>query len=99
MLNDKEVKSLIKAGNIGKFAIGHGLYLRISSEKTPFWIVRYSINGKRREISIGRYGIRANETTLKNALNRTFEIKSQLADGIDPLAEKTQYRDPSSNSK
>ncbi len=54
-ITDKQVKSLIKTGKPGRTSIGNGLYLRISDEGTGFWVVRYSINKKRREISLGSY--------------------------------------------
>ncbi|HCH1566053.1 TPA: site-specific integrase [Vibrio parahaemolyticus] len=87
-LNDKQLRSLVKNGKVGKHSLGHGLYLRISAEGTPFWVVRYSIHGKRREISIGKYGLQYGEMKLAQALEKTFELKAGISKGIDPLAEK-----------
>ncbi|HCG9712283.1 TPA: site-specific integrase [Vibrio parahaemolyticus] len=87
-LNDKQLRSLVKIGKVGKHSLGHGLYLRITSEGTPFWIVRYSIHGKRREISIGKYGQQQGEMKLAQAVEKTFELKADIAKGIDPIAEK-----------
>ena len=53
-MTDRQVKSLIKNGKTGRYAIGNGLYFRISNEGTGFWVVRYIIHGKRREITLGR---------------------------------------------
>ncbi len=42
-LNDKQVKSLLRKGEPGRYAAGHGLYLRVSNEENGFWVVRYSV--------------------------------------------------------
>lgn len=83
-LNDKQVKALLKAGKPGRHSVGHGLYLRISNEAAGFWVSRYTIHSKRREITLGRYpDISLAGATIKNA-----EIRQNVNEGIDPLAEK-----------
>lgn len=52
-LNVKQLKSLVKKAVPGRYSIGNGLYFRISNEGSGFWVVRYSIHQKRREITIG----------------------------------------------
>ena len=54
-LDDKQIKSMLRKKESCYFAAGNGLYFRVSKEGTGFWIVRYTINKRRREISIGRY--------------------------------------------
>ncbi|MEA3545484.1 MAG: integrase arm-type DNA-binding domain-containing protein [Thermodesulfobacteriota bacterium] len=83
-LNDKQVKSLLRKGKLGRYAAGNGLYLRISNEGTGFWAVRYTVNGKRREISIGTYP----DLTLANATIQTAKLKSKAKQGVDPLVER-----------
>ena len=83
-LNDKQVKSLLRKKEPGYFAAGNGLYFRVSKEGTGFWLVRYTINKKRREISIGRYP----DLTLANATVEAAKIKIDVREGIDPQAEK-----------
>ncbi|EPN4987720.1 tyrosine-type recombinase/integrase [Vibrio alginolyticus] len=87
-MNDTQIKALIRENKEGKYAVGHGLYLRISKQGSPFWIVRYTINKKRREITIGRYGINPNELRMAKAMEKAISIKASLVDGIDPIAEK-----------
>ncbi len=85
-LNDKQVKSLLRKGVVGRYAAGNGLYLRISNERTGFWAVRYTVNGKRREIMLGIYP----NLTLANATIETAKLKSKVKQGVDPLAERKQ---------
>jgi hypothetical protein len=55
---DKFIKSLLKTGEAGKHAIGNSLYFRISKEGTGFWMVRYNMHGKCREIILARLIVR-----------------------------------------
>lgn len=88
-MTDRQVKSLIKSGKAGRHAIGNGLYFRISNEGTGFWVVRYAIHGKRREITLGRYP----ELSLADANSETILIKSNVKKNIDPLAERKRADD------
>jgi len=46
---------LIKQGEHGRYVAGNGLYLRVADQNIGYWIVRYTIHKKRREITIGKY--------------------------------------------
>src|SRR5690606_36997533 len=71
--------------------IGDGLYLRISNEGTAFWCLRYSINGKRREMIIGRYSPKdSGGLSLAEAKLKAAQAKAGVRDGVDPLAEKNR---------
>jgi len=83
-LNDKQVKSLLRKSEQGRFSAGNGLYFRVSDEGSGFWVARYTINGKRREITLGKYP----ELSLANATVETAKLKIDVRSGIDPLAEK-----------
>ncbi|MBM7073013.1 DUF4102 domain-containing protein [Shewanella sp. 202IG2-18] len=87
-LNDKQIKALLKKRDSGRFAIGNGLYFRISNVGTGFWVLRYTINKKRREMIIGKYGKQEGELSLSKASVKAIKIKAQIAEGIDPIAEK-----------
>ncbi len=80
----QQIKSMLKNNKPGYYAVGNGLYLRISGERTGFWVIRYSIHSKRREISIGSYP----EMSLADAGAETTLLKKNLKEGIDPQAEK-----------
>jgi len=83
-MNSQQIKSLIKAGKPGRYSAGNGLYLRISAEGTPLWAVRYSINKKRREITLGRYP----DLSLADASTEALQIKQGVRKKIDPIAER-----------
>jgi len=93
-ITDRQVKSLIKNGKVGRHAIGNGLYFRISNEGTGFWVVRYVIHGKRREITLGRYpGL-----SLADANIETILVKNNVKKNIDPLAERKRADDSTFNT-
>ena len=77
-LNDKQIKSLLRKKESGYYAAGNGLYFRVSKEGTGFWIVRYTVNKKRREISMGRYP----DLTLAHATVEAAKIKIEVRRGI-----------------
>ena len=83
-LNVKQLKSLITKAIPGRYSIGNGLYFRISNEGSGFWVVRYSIHDKRREITLGRYP----DLSLADANAETTLIKRDVKNKIDPLAER-----------
>ncbi len=53
-LTVKAVQALIKAGEPGKFGDNRGLYLKIPTKGEPYWMLRYTISSKRREITLGK---------------------------------------------
>jgi len=83
-LNDKQVKAMLREGKPVRFAVDNGLYFRVSSEGNGFWEVRYSIHGKRRQITLDRYP----QMTLVDARAKTAFLKADINKGIDPLAER-----------
>ncbi len=80
----QKIKSMLKSNKPGYYAIGNGLYFRISKEKTGFWVLRYSIHKKRREITLGHYP----DMSLADANAETAILKSNIKKKIDPLAER-----------
>lgn len=54
-MNDAQLRTKLKNKDVGKFGIGDGLYFRVTPEGTCFFIHRYTINKKRREIALGKY--------------------------------------------
>jgi integrase len=83
-LTATQASSLLKKAIPGRYSAGNGLYLRISNEGTGFWVVRYTIHNKRREITLGKYP----ELSLVDANAETALIKKGMQLNIDPLAER-----------
>lgn len=86
-LSAKQVRDLSKIGyhSVGGVA---GLKLQIASETARSWILRTKIGSKRREIGLGGFP----EVTLSMARDKAREIKEQIRQGIDPVAEKRAAR-------
>ncbi|WP_336512520.1 Arm DNA-binding domain-containing protein [Serratia symbiotica] len=53
-LTVRTVQALIKAGEPGKYGDGRGLYLKVPPKGEPYWMLRYTIGSKRREITLGK---------------------------------------------
>ncbi|KKE85653.1 Arm DNA-binding domain-containing protein [Pseudoalteromonas luteoviolacea] len=81
----QKIKSLIKNQAVGKYAVGNGLYFRVSAEGSVFFIVRYMSHGKRKEMTLGKYP----DISLVEAKLKAAQIKVDLNnDGVDPLEER-----------
>ena len=61
-----------------------GLHLWVKSEKQRYWILRYTHNGKRQNMSLGAYP----EISLKSARNKAIKTRNDLNNGINPIALK-----------
>jgi integrase len=83
---DRWVTTLTKEG---VFAVGgiHGLVIRVRG-KSKQWFLRYRLNGKRRDLSLGPYP----EITLGEARMLALVERKKIGDGIDPLAEKAHHK-------
>ena len=63
---------------------GTGLYLRVETNGSRFWVQRATIKGKRREIGLGSPPI----VSLVAAREEAEENKRMIRHGDDPLAQK-----------
>jgi len=59
---------------------GGGLYLLVQKNGAKWWRLDYSINGKRKTLSLGVYP----QVTLKKAREEADKAGKSIADGIDP---------------
>jgi integrase len=59
---------------------GSGLYLLLKSNGAKWWRFDYTINGKRKTLSLGTYP----STTLKDVRNKADEARNYVANGVDP---------------
>lgn len=81
-LSDIAVKSIKKKGY---YADGENLYLRVTASTTKSWMLRYSMNGKQREMGLGAYPL----ITLADArIVATANMRLIKIDGIDPIEKK-----------
>ena len=75
-----------------KITDGNGLYLLVKPSGSKYWRLKYRFSGKERLLAIGVYP----DISLKDARIARDEARRQLAQGIDPSAEK-QARKLSNN--
>lgn len=68
----------------GYLADGGGLYLQVSPAGTKSWVLRYTRQGRTREMGLGS----ATYVTLQEARAAAFEQQRLLAQGRDPLQER-----------
>ena len=63
---------------------GGGLYLLIKSNGARWWRFDYTINRKRKTLSVGVYP----DVTLSDARRKTQEARNSVANGVDPSDER-----------
>ena len=68
----------------GRHSDGGGLHLYISKTGSKSWVLRITIDGRRRDIGLGAFP----SVSLAQARDKTAGIRAAVAEGRDPLAEK-----------
>ena len=68
----------------GRYSDGDGLILQISANGGKSWILRVQINGRRRDIGLGR----VEDLPITAARSRAAEMRKLARSGIDPLEER-----------
>lgn len=86
-LTAAKIKSLTEPG---RYVDGDGLMLRIAPGGARGWILRARIDGQRRDIGLGSLKV----LTLAEARVKGAELRRQIAQGIDPIAERKKVADP-----
>jgi hypothetical protein len=77
----------VKSAEPGRYGDGGKLYLLVRPDKSAFWLFRYTAGGKLREMGLGpARGLHA--VTLAKARAKAFNLYEQVAEGLDPLAER-----------
>lgn len=71
----------------GYYCDGAGLYLQVSKSGSKSWIMRYTLDGKAREMGLGSFPT----FTLADARQRATAQRKLLTDNIDPIAAKYGY--------
>jgi len=66
----------------GKYEDGGGLRLMVSNAGSRKWVLRYTLNGKRREMGLGSYP----DVGLADARTKASEYRQQVSEKIDPIA-------------
>lgn len=82
-LTAKEVEAKAK-GKVGRFADGDGLYFVVPKSGKAHWMLRFTSNKKRKEMTLAKY----TDLSLADARTTASLKMQQLRQGIDPLVEK-----------
>ena len=80
-LTSIKVRSLAKPGRHGD---GAGLYLNVTASGSKSWVQRIVIDGRRRDIGLGRYP----DVGLAEARGLAAANRTAISKGLDPVAEK-----------
>ncbi|EJW1753799.1 tyrosine-type recombinase/integrase [Salmonella enterica subsp. enterica serovar Derby] len=83
-LTDIAVKNAKPSDRQIKLSDGKGLYLLVHPNGSKYWQAAYRYDGKQKVFSIGTYP----SVSLSEARTSLLEMKSLLANGIDPLQQK-----------
>lgn len=84
-LNPKQIENLTEPGT---YEDGDGLRLVVKPTGRKSWLLRFQLAGRRREMGLGSYP----EVSLKKARLEASAKRSQLSDGVDPLAARNIER-------
>jgi integrase len=80
-LTAKQVEGLTAPG---RYTDGDGLMLVVDSRGRRYWQLRYRIDGKRRDLSLGPVRM----LSLREAREAAMKVRVQVRDGIDPVAQR-----------
>mgnify|MGYP000731219248 CR=1 FL=1 len=78
----------VKAAKPGRHGDGRGLFLYVKASGTRSWMLRYQVQGRRRDLGLGAYP----DVTLAMARERATEARQLIANGEDPIAKKQQAK-------
>ena len=76
-----------KAGP-GQYMDGNGLRLFVRDTGARFWIFRYTMAGKTREMGLGRAGAEPGAVPLSEARQKAGDLHRLVRSGTDPLAQR-----------
>lgn len=84
MLTETAIRSLKPSDRPRKVFDGRGLYLLVTPTGSRLWRLKYRFHGVEKVLSLGVYP----DVTLQSARSRRDKARQQIAEGIDPLAER-----------
>ena len=84
-LNAIRVRSLVSPG---RYADGNGLYLIVDPSGAKRWMIRTTIQGRRRDIGLGSAAL----VTLAEARDAAMQIRKSARAGRNPVAERRNER-------
>lgn len=83
-LNARKVETAVP----GRHGDGRGLFLYVKPTGARSWVLRYQVQGRRRDLGLGPYP----DVSLAMARDRAAEARRLIAEGEDPIAKKQQAK-------
>lgn len=83
-LNAKQIEKLLRNGDPGLTNDGQGLYLKISKAGSASWIYRFKLDGRTRDMGLGKYP----DISLAQAREKATDARRKVKTGLDPINEK-----------
>lgn len=83
-LTVKEVQSIIKRNEPGRYSDDDGLYLMLPKRGSPYWMYRYSWRGQRKEYTLGK----VIDLSLADARSAAADTRKLVVQNINPIAER-----------
>ena len=80
--------ALKKITHPGRYSDGNNLYLKVEETGSRRWILRLSINGKRRDMGLGSFSF----INLNDARELAHKYNKLAKSGIDPIQERLKEK-------
>ncbi|MFL9893752.1 tyrosine-type recombinase/integrase [Paraburkholderia sp. RL17-381-BIF-C] len=87
-LTEMQVRKAKPAEKSYRLADGKGLYVEVMPNGSRYWRMKYRFDGKEKRAAFGVYP----EVSLAAARQACLAARKQLADGIDPSAQKQEIK-------
>ena len=78
----------VKTAGPGRHGDGRGLFLYVKPSGARSWVLRYQVQGRRRDLGLGAFP----DVSLAMARERASEARRLIAEGEDPIAKKHQAK-------
>ncbi len=78
----------VKAAKPGRHGDGRGLFLYVKPSGARSWVLRYQVQGRRRDLGLGPYP----DVSLAMARERASEARRLIVMGGDPITKKQQAK-------
>ena len=72
----------------GRHGDGRGLFLYVKPSGSRSWVLRYQVQGRRRDLGLGAYP----DVSLAMARDRSSEARRLIAEGEDPITKRQQAK-------
>lgn len=78
----------VKTAGPGRHGDGRGLFLYVKPSGARSWVLRYQVQGRRRDLGLGSFP----DVSLAMARERASEARRLIAEGEDPITKKQQAK-------